>query len=330
MTKTLLIVTVLVAGMFTIIPYSASAVTDCTFTTTGTTMRLDGDCTTDETILIPDGITLDGNNHTITAVDPAGGHFTGAIIQNGGTTANVKNVKLTTSNLTNVCDVGADRLRGIMFEGVSGIITHNEVLALNQGASGCQEGNAIEVRNAPFDGTHPNTQSVTISHNHLTDWQKTGIVANGDVDVVIQHNHVDQSATQKNLAANGIQLGFGATGSILQNNVEGNQWLGTSNFAGTAILVFSAGDADVSKNVIQGNADVGILAVSDNGVYNNNKVFDKGTDDINSCCDVGVWIFGDDNEVTNNKVRGYDDPYLGVSGGKNKSIPGPQPGNGFF
>lgn len=330
MTKTLLIVTVLAVMLFAINPFSAHAVTDCTFALTGTTMTLDNDCTTDETILIPDGMTLDGNNHTITAVDPTGGHFTGAIIQNEGTIANVKNVKLITSNLANVCDGGADRLRGIMFEGASGAITHNEVLELNQGASGCQEGNAIEIRNAPFDGTHPNTQSVTVTHNQISNWQKTGIVANGDVDVIIQHNQVGQSATQQNLAANGIQLGFGASGSILQNNVEGNQWLGESNFAGTAILVFSAGDADISKNVIKGNADVGILAVSDNGVYDNNKVFDKGTDDINSCCDVGIWISGDNNKVTNNKVRGYDDPYLGVSGGKNKSIPGPQPGNGFF
>lgn len=36
------------------------AVTDCTFTTVGTTITLDADCTTDATILIPNGFTLDG------------------------------------------------------------------------------------------------------------------------------------------------------------------------------------------------------------------------------------------------------------------------------
>jgi hypothetical protein len=36
-------------------------------------MRLDANCTTDETLFIPDGFTLDGRGHTITAVDrPAG------------------------------------------------------------------------------------------------------------------------------------------------------------------------------------------------------------------------------------------------------------------
>lgn len=330
MTKTLLMVTVLVAAMFAIIPYSASAASDCIFTIKGKTMTLNGDCTTDETILIPDGMTLNGDNHTITAVDPVGGHFTGGIIENDGSVANVKNVKLTTSNLANVCDGGADRLRGIMFEDASGSITHNEILELNQGASGCQEGNAIEVRNAPFDGTHPDTQTVEVSHNTLTDWQKTGIVANGDVDVNIHHNTVYASATQDNLAPNGIQLGFGAIGTVTHNHVDGNQWKGTSFFAGTAILVFDASDAIVKQNNVRGNSDVGILVIGDNGQYDNNKVFDDGADDVNSCCDVGIWIFGSDNKVTNNKVKGFDDSYIGVDGGKNKAIPGSQPNNDFF
>lgn len=323
-------VTVLIAAIFAIIPYSAYAASDCTFTVKGKTMTLDGDCTTDETILIPDGMTLNGDNHTITAVDPVGGHFTGGIIQNDGSVAHVKNLKLTTSNLANVCDGGADRLRGIMFEDASGSITHNEILELNQGASGCQEGNAIEVRNAPFDGTHPDTQTIEVSHNTLTDWQKTGIVANGDVDVSIHHNAVGASATQDNLAANGIQLGFGAIGTVTHNHVDGNQWKGTSFFAATGILVFDASDATVKQNNVRGNSDVGILVIGDNGFYNNNKVFDENADDANSCCDVGIWIFGSDNKVTNNKVKGFDDSYIGVNGGKNKSVPGPQPNNDFF
>lgn len=45
------------------------------------------------------------------------------------------------------------RLRGILFDGAAGSITHNTVTNINQGASGCQEGNGIEVRNGPFDNT---------------------------------------------------------------------------------------------------------------------------------------------------------------------------------
>jgi hypothetical protein len=147
-------------------PVAAGAATTCTFTTVGTTMTLDGDCPTDATIVVPDGFTLDGAGYTITAVDPPGGHVLGAIIKNGGSTASVMNVTATTSGLANVCDGGDDRLRGILFDGASGDIVWNTVRDINQGPSGCQEGNAIEIRKAPFDTTRVDV-SVTISDNHV-------------------------------------------------------------------------------------------------------------------------------------------------------------------
>lgn len=217
-----------------------AAANDCSFTVVGTLMTLNADCATDATILIPDGFTLDGGGRTITAVDPPGNHFRGAVVSNAGTVAHVRNLTVTTSDLSNVCDGGGDRLRGIMFEGASGSITYNKVLNVNQGPSGCQEGNGIEVRKAPFDGTHPDTVSVEISHNVILDYQKTGIVANGDVNVQIVHNQVGASATQAHLAANSMQLGFGAIGVAQHNLVDGNQWLGASDFAATAILIFLA------------------------------------------------------------------------------------------
>ncbi|MFW6075073.1 MAG: right-handed parallel beta-helix repeat-containing protein [Chloroflexota bacterium] len=296
-------------------------------------MELDGDCTTTETILIPDGFTFDGNGHTITAVDPDGSYFKGAVVTNEGSTAAVKDVHITTEDLSSCGssnDGGEDtRLRGILFDGASGTITRNNIIGLNRGASGCQEGNAIEVRNGPFDGTHPNTQLVEISHNQVSDYQKTGILANGDIDVSIHHNNVGASATQENLAANSIQLGYGALGTVMQNHIDGNQWFGTSDFAASAVLVYDADAVTVVKNDIRGNSDIGIFLVTDGATVDNNRVFDGGPDHPNSDYDVGVWSNGD-NDVTKNKVRGFDEPYLGVEGGQNITIPGPQPGNPSF
>lgn len=299
----------------------SSLVTDCTFTTSGTTMTLNGDCTTDGTISIPDGMTLDGGGHTITAVDPPAAHFLGAIVTNGGTIAHVRNLTLTASGLASACKAGADRLRGIMFEGASGSITDNTIDGVNKGASGCQEGNSIEVRNAPFDGTHPNTQTVEISGNTVTNYQKTGILANGDVLVSINKNDVGASATQHNLAANGIQLGFGAAGEVVKNKVEGNQWFGPSDFAATAVLVYLTGPVNVSKNHIRGNAGIGIYGLADGGTYDNNKVFDEGPD--GGHYDIGVGNYGANNAFTNNKVKGYDVAYDGVTDGNNKVVGGP-------
>ena len=71
-------------------PWLAFSPAPCTFTTVGTTMRLDADCSTSTTIMIPDGFTLDGGHHTITAVDPGvGSPFQGAVLRNAGMIAHV-------------------------------------------------------------------------------------------------------------------------------------------------------------------------------------------------------------------------------------------------
>ncbi len=318
-----------VVGVVTIGSLPAMAATTCTFTTVGTTMTLDADCTTDATILVPDGMTLDGNGHTITASDPPGpgGHFLGAIIKNAGSTANVINLTVTTSNLVNVCDPSSPtdtRLRGIMFQGASGVISGNSVLNINQGPSGCQEGNAIEVRNAPFDGSHPNTQTVEVSHNLISAWQKTGIVANGDVDVTIMHNAIGPSATQANLAANSVQVGYGGKGRVEQNHIAGNSWLGPSDYVATGILLFNAASGTTVRhnNLMEGNADVGIYIFASGVTVDNNRIFETGPDLNQHSYDYGVVDEGVGNTVTNNKIRGFGTPYDPVAAiGNNKVIP---------
>lgn len=310
-------------GAVTVSVPTAWAAVGCAFTTAGTTMTLDASCVTDTTVVIPQGMTLDGAGHTITAVDPPGGHFLGAVVTNGGSEAHVVNLTVTTDGLANACDAGDDRLRGILLEGASGSVTHSAVLGLNQGPSGCQEGNAIEVRNAPFDGTHPGTTTVEIAHTTVAGYQKTGIVANGDVAVDLHHSAVGASATQANLAANSVQFGFGATGSITHNRIEGNQWMGTSNFAATAVLVFDADGMLISQNRIGGNAEVGIYLLGDGAQVINNKIFDESTDHANALYDIGLGNWGTGNQVLNNKVRGYGTAYDGVDGGGNKTIPSP-------
>lgn len=230
--------------------------TGCVFTLEGKTMALTADCTTDTAIVVPDGFTLDGAGFTITGVDPPGGHFVGAVVTNGGTVAGVTDLRVTVSGLQNVCDGGDARLRGILFVGAGGSITGNVVTGINQGASGCQEGNGIEVRNEPFDGTHPATVQVTISDNEVAGYQKTGILANGDVRVTITGNTVVGLGPIDYIAQNGIQLGFGAMGQVRGNEISGNEYTACSNqdaartgctpWVSTALLLY-----DVDMNGIQ-------------------------------------------------------------------------------
>jgi len=275
----LLLAIALAAGVL----LSTSAVqasTTCTFTTSSSTMKLNANCTTDQTILIPNGFTLDGKGFTITAVDPPGGHFVGAVVKNAGANAKVKNLTVTASGLADVCDADNDRLRGILFEGASGSIKDTIVRDINQGASGCQEGNAIEVRNAPFDGTHPNTKTVQVEHNVVSRYQKTGILANGDVNVEVDDNTVTGLGPINYIAQNGIQLGFGALGDVQENRVSANVYT-PQTFASSGILLVSAGNAILVNRNTVATSDVGIwLNGTSNARVKNSKVTGSAFDGI--------------------------------------------------
>jgi parallel beta-helix repeat protein len=291
---------------------------DCIFVTHGNMYKLKNDCVTTQTILIPDGMTLLGGWHTITAKDPAGGHFLGAVVKNGGDEASVKNLKISADNLAAACDADNDRLRGILFDGASGVIEHNMVLALNQGpsGSGCQEGNAFEARNAPFDGTHPGTKHVVFKGNYAAKYMKSGIVANGDLTAKIKHNNIRSSHLDTTTASNSIQLAFGASGEVQDNWVGGNQWCGAENTVATAMLIYQAGSVEVKSNHIYGNSDVGIyLDYTGHAKVKNNKVKDQGTDCNVNGYDIGIGNYpavGATYQIRHNRIHGFTTPTEGI------------------
>jgi hypothetical protein len=289
----------------------------CTFTMVdSTTEQLDRDCVTDHTIVVPDGFTLDGNGHTVTAVDPSGSHFVGGVIESAGATANVRNVTVEASGLVNVCDSGADRLRGIYFDGAAGSIANNRVIGINQGLSGCQEGNAIEVRNAPFDNTHPATKAVAITGNVVRDYQKTGIVTNGDLSAQINGNDVGAALADldAHIAANSIQVAFGATASVGNNIIAGNDFDGAGAY-GTAVLVFQANNVTIHHNTITGaGTDIGIDA-EESGTVNVNSNSIRRTADESGPDEYGIGVNFEGNgrksQVSKNTFKGWNVNFQG-------------------
>ena len=299
---------------------SVAASAACTYTTVKKTMTLNGNCTTSTSIVVPNGMTFDGAGYTITAVDPGPGGFTGGVIQNGGASANVTNVTITTSGLAIVCHSGAARLRGILFDGASGSITNVKVLNINQGPSGCQEGNAIEVRNF---GTSATTIRVTIDGNTATGYQKTGIIANGDVEATITNNVVDGLGPVGYIARNGIQVGFGASGLVKRNQVSGNSYTGTSTVSGGILVVGGPGyfgdfcvNVQIDKNVVTGN-DVGVFlsqyeadfsapATATNIKVVNNEISNDAQN--NFIYQAGVSDVGNNDKIIANNISGagYD------------------------
>lgn len=317
-------------------PLAANAA-DCStaIAITGNVMRLTADCTTTTTIGVPGGFTFDGQNRTITAQDPPAGSFQGAVLKaQPGAAVTIRKVKIEAGNLATTCHGGDARLAGILFDGASGQVTNVSVLSVNQGASGCQEGLGISVRNAPFDGTHPATKRVSVLNNVVRGWQKGGIVANGDIDVEILNNDVGESATQHNLSANSVQLAYGAKGKILNNQIEGNQNLipgGADGSSATAILVYGAPSATIQGNRIGGNSNIGIGIYEDlffgNGGSRDadvaqNQVFDEGADDGDIAEDTGIFVDQASrplSSVRSNTIRCFTDP-VSIENGSPSSL----------
>ncbi|HXJ34349.1 MAG TPA: right-handed parallel beta-helix repeat-containing protein [Candidatus Eisenbacteria bacterium] len=247
-----------------IVARKAAAATTCGFDVVARTMLLQADCTTDATIGVPDGFTLDGRGHTITALDPPVDHYRGAILQNaaGATRVNVRNVVLTASGIADVCDTGDDKLRGIALLDCGGMVSNVRIVGLKQTSpTACSEGSGIIVNTAPFDGTHPATKVVKISNVRVSDFQFVGLQAQGDVSVRIEANTVEGTNEPGIPAAGqfGMLLGRGAITTVRGNVVR--QDASTTNLNTLGIFAFEVNDNVIDQNRIEG-APAGVFVES--------------------------------------------------------------------
>lgn len=107
----------------------------------------------------------------------------------------------------------------------------------------------------------------TISNNDVYNYQKGGIVVNGtDSKATITDNLVNGAGPVNYIAQNGIQIGFGAKGTISNNTSTGNSYTGANFAASGGILIFGGcgypeSTADIHDNTLLGN-DVGVYSVN--------------------------------------------------------------------
>jgi hypothetical protein len=179
----------------------------------------------------------------------------------------------------NIVGCVAATFEGIYFQNSSGTIRHNVVRNQFQtdyaDYGGCQNGLAINVE------SETGSSDVTVASNSVRAFQKNGITATGSANgtgspgpvVLISGNYiVGLAATAMNwqpgggAAENGIQVGFGATGTVTQNTVNDNIW-GPDTFADTGdaasgILIYASQGFNVTANKVN-SAQFGIVADSD-------------------------------------------------------------------
>lgn len=107
--------------------------------------------------------------------------------------------------------------------------------------------------------------SVGVVGNDVREYERGGIGANGNgVDpaptVEVRGNTVTGSTgVETAWAPNGIQLGYGASGSVESNVVSDNRWSADEDgdWVASGIIVFESDDVQVRRNTVT-NSDVGI------------------------------------------------------------------------
>lgn len=294
---------------------TASAQT-CQFSTCGDTMTLLDDCVTDATITIPDGLTLDGQHHTITAVDPAGGHFLGAVVTNGGDTAVVRDLRIVGKFTSTTCDEN-NLLRGILFLNTTRAEAHDTFIeGMHRGPGNtCQDGNGIVAERMPYDGTHPATGEVKIAHNVLVDFQRLGVYVAGDLNAEVRENSLATSIPAPAGGSFIISMFDGATGRIDRNDINGGYTSGEQNVNG--IVGSDVTDVHVVGNRVDGcNYGMGLQALCQYTTTPPTTGNELRGNDIRGAVTIGILVIPqaisatvctpevNDNTIANNLVSG--------------------------
>jgi len=202
-------------------------------------------------------------------------------------------------------------LIGVFYQNASGELNHVTVrgVELGAGLAACQSGVGIFVRSAGASSV------VTIENSSIHDYQKNGITANEvGTQVTISGNAVTGLGTAAGPAQNGIQIGFGASGTIHANTVANHVYGPCTEVTGcpaTAddILVYESDGVTVDHNEV-GDSQTGIAIVANNANVLDNTVFGSLVFD-------GVLLQGNGNKATKNNITRSDQAAVVISGNGN-------------
>ncbi|HEV8076669.1 MAG TPA: right-handed parallel beta-helix repeat-containing protein [Candidatus Acidoferrum sp.] len=237
----------------------------------------------------------------------------------------------------------APDLIGITFQNASGELDRTAVrnFKLTASLNGCQSGTGIFVQSG-----NGGVSKVEIDHCTVHDFQKNGITADeiGTI-TIIRRNVVTGIGPTTGAAQNGVQIGFGAAGSILDNVVTNNVWspcttVSTCTAVATNILVTQSDGVEVSGNTA-GISQVNVFVDgNDAGIERNETFASVVFDDIRlqgdqsrvrqnhvlNGAESGIFISGNSNVVTDNVITEAAIGILKATGSSGNIIRG----NRFF
>jgi len=273
-----------------------------------------------EQVSITKALSLQGENGVVIEPSHVGGDtmstFSGAslapiILVKDTTDVDIRDVIVDgASNDITAC--GPDFI-GILYQNASGEVARVAVrnVKLSTTLNGCQSGSAILIQSGGGK-----TSVVGVKSSSIHDYQKNGITANEvGTQVQIEDNVVTGVGPTTGAAQNGIQIGFGAGGSITKNTVANHIWSPCVSLAScdvtfaVDILVFESDGVSVEQNVA-GISQRGIDIVANHAHVVQNQVFDTLTLD-------GIKLTGNDNDATDNSITHSDRAGVFIDGDNN-------------
>ncbi len=240
----------------------------------------------------------------------------------GGVSVSISHVTIEGQWVSNVC---YDSLYGLLVEGGAAVsLTDSIVQKIGGDATtdGCQGGVDVEAGSSVTD----QIGHITLASDTIESYQKNGITVDGPGSAgKITGVTVTGAGPTAAIGQNGIQISLGATGSVTDSTVTGNNYTGSADAFSTGVLVFGGGGS------VCGNGRISPLV--------KRASFEHDTL-INN--DVGVALFNVDstcsksvrtptrNKVCDNVIRNYhgyshgepsaDANVAGFLTGKNKLI----------
>ncbi len=216
---------------------------------------------------------------------------------------------------------GAPDVIGILYQNASGTLNHiatrNQWIGTSEsdiGSNGCQNGLGIFVQSG-----NSGTSTVTVENSSVHDYQKNGITGNevGTTITVLNNDVVGQGATN-GAAENGVQIGFGAVGTVSGNLVIDDVWapdtITDPGDAAAGILLYDTSGSPVVKNNTVGNTQYGIAVVTDisgqlgNTSITGNKVFGTRIFD-------GIDVCSNSNVVQSNTIMNSSESAIHMDAG---------------
>jgi len=217
---------------------------------------------------------------------------------------NISNLTVDGSN-SQINDCTVD-LMGIVYQNASGTISNSAALNEIPAPSliGCQTGLGIFIQTDGAGGT----SNVTVSNSVVQNYAKNGITADEvGSTVTITGNTVTGLGSTPQVAQNGIQVGFGATGTVSNNTVYDDVYGGDVSVAiSTGLLIYASPNVTINNNTV-GNTQDSIAVFSDVNLGNadgshitNNKVNSTHLFD-------GIDMCANNATITGNIVNGSDE-----------------------